>query len=230
MKTYKMLLGLALALFVFAGCNNSNKKNEAAGDELDTAETTTETDSDRIVYEADIVALNSHITGSEATGKATFTLENGQMQVVIDVKGVPANIEHWQHFHGFENADDATCANTDSDANGDGIIDLMETEHNSGTTMVPFNDKPEELNIPTDTYPVADEDGNYRYEATVNMAKLGDYFNAHFGDYDIHLDTRVLYIHGVPTDTDLPESVASLGDIPAHVTLPIACGKIVRVE
>jgi hypothetical protein len=30
----------------------------------------------------------------------------------------------------------------------------------------------------------------------------------------------------VPADTDLPDSVQSLGDVPAHVTLPIACGEI----
>jgi hypothetical protein len=35
-----------------------------------------------------------------------------------------------------------------------------------------------------------------------------------------------VYIHGVPSATQLPSSVASLGPIPAQVTLPIACGKI----
>jgi hypothetical protein len=34
----------------------------------------------------------------------------------------------------------------------------------------------------------------------------------------------------VPESTILPASVASLDDIPAQVTLPIACGKIEKVE
>lgn len=228
MKVYKMIFGLALTLFVFVGCNDANKKKNISNDELETE--MTEVKVERIVYEADIVALNSEITGSETTGKATFVVEDGQMHVTIDVKGSPANMEHWQHFHGFEDASDATCATADSDANGDGIIDLMETETNSGTTMVPFNDLPAEMNIPTDTYPVADKDGNYRYEATVPMDKLEATFAEHFGDTGIHLENRVLYIHGVPANKKLPKSVASLGDIPAQVTLPIACGKIMRVK
>ena len=37
-------------------------------------------------------------------------------------------------------------------------------------------------------------------------------------------------MHGVPLATKLPSSVASLGTIPAQVTLPIACGKITRLK
>jgi hypothetical protein len=36
-----------------------------------------------------------------------------------------------------------------------------------------------------------------------------------------------VFIHGVPSTTTLPASAASLGKIPAQVTVPIACGKIV---
>lgn len=218
-----------MTLFVFVGCNDSNKKKEISTEDI-TTEMEAENTSERMMYEANISALNSHITGSETTGKATFIVEDGQMHVTIDIKGSPANMEHWQHFHGFEDGSDATCTTMGSDANNDGIIDLMETEKNSGTTMVPFNDLPAEMNIPTDTYPVSDKDGNYRYEATVPMDKLEATFALHFGDSGIQLDTRVLYIHGVPADKKLPKSVASLGDIPAQVTLPIACGKIMRVE
>lgn len=66
-----------------------------------------------------------------------------------------------QHFHGFTDGRNATCAKAAADTSHDGIVDLLETEPTSGTTMVPF-----------------------------------------------------------------PTSVASLGTIPAQVTLPIACGKI----
>ncbi|MCC6560573.1 MAG: hypothetical protein IT478_04385 [Xanthomonadales bacterium] len=46
----------------------------------------------------------------------------------------------------------------------------------------------------------------------------------------IDLDRRVVFIHGVPGDTRLPSTVASLGPIPASVTLPIACGVIKRIK
>lgn len=46
--------------------------------------------------------------------------------------------------------------------------------------------------------------------------------------YALDLDHRVVFIHGVLPITQLPASVASLGPIPAHTTLPIACGRIER--
>jgi hypothetical protein len=39
----------------------------------------------------------------------------------------------------------------------------------------------------------------------------------------------VIFIHGIPAASKLKASVASLGPIPAQVTLPIARGKISRV-
>lgn len=50
-----------------------------------------------------------------------------------------------------------------------------------------------------------------------------------FPGQQLDLARRVVFIHGLPVDTKLPTSVASLGPIPAQVTLPIACGKIERV-
>jgi hypothetical protein len=38
-----------------------------------------------------------------------------------------------------------------------------------------------------------------------------------------------VFVHGVAPAAALAGSVASLGTIPAQVTLPIACGKIERV-
>lgn len=64
---------------------------------------------------------------------------------MIEMFDTPANIEHWQHFHGFPDGKDAHVATMDNDLNGDGFIDLPETEPVSGTTMVPFNKNPEKL-------------------------------------------------------------------------------------
>ena len=40
----------------------------------------------------------------------------------------------------------------EKDVNHDGFIDLPETEAVYGTTMVPFDDAPQEMNIPRDGY------------------------------------------------------------------------------
>jgi hypothetical protein len=58
------------------------------------------------------------------------------------------------------------------------------------------------------------------------MKALKDAFAAKFPGQQLDLDRRVVFLHGVPTSTKLPATVASLDDIPAQVTLPIACGEI----
>ncbi len=183
------------------------------------------------VYNATLAPLNSSVTGSDAEGSAVLTVSGDELTIQITVEGVPQDIEHWQHFHGFvDGGQTSVCPTLSDDANGDAIIDLIETEPLAGTTMVPFNDDPVSLNIPTDTYPVADADGAYTYEQTVSLEALETAFEAQFPGQHLDLDQRVIFIHGVPESTTLPDTVASLGDIPAQVTIPIACGEIVKVE
>ena len=218
MKSIYSLILLSLVAF---SCTNSNKSSDQ---ESQTQEPITQ------IYEAQIQSLNSNVTNLQTSGKARFVIDGNKMHITIDIKNAPPAIEHWQHFHGFTDEGIATCASESEDVNGDGIIDVVETETVSGTTMVPFNKFPAEMDIPTDTYPVADDNGSYHYEIDVSLDDLESAFANAFGGSELNLDSRVIYIHGVPSDTNLPKTVASLGDIPAHVTLPIACGKIEKVK
>ncbi|HEX5500801.1 MAG TPA: hypothetical protein VFX03_16310 [Thermomicrobiales bacterium] len=184
-----------------------------------------------VVYKATLTPLNSTVAGFDASGEATFTISGDQLTIRIAVKGVPPDTEHWQHFHGFATGDrTSTCPAASDDANGDGIIDLIETEAKAGTTMVPFNADPVRMDIPADTYPVAAADGTYAYEKTVSLKALEAAFAKQFPGQQLDLDRRVVFIHGVPASTKLPDSVASLGPIPAQVTIPIACGEITKLE
>lgn len=181
-------------------------------------------------YKAHLTSLNADKIGSAAQGDAILTVQGEQLEVRIVMKGVPANIEHWEHFHGFPNAKDATCVTANMDKNRDGYIDLGETEPQSGTTMVPFNDKPEDMVIPTHTYPHASAKGDFEYTKMVPLKQLEQTFGRVYDGASLELDKRVIYVHGVPSDSDLPASVGSLGTVPSHVTIPIACGEIERID
>jgi hypothetical protein len=180
-----------------------------------------------VIYKAELSPLNSNATGSDASGEATFTMSGDQLTIRISVKDLPPSMEHWQHFHGFAKGNkQAQCPTVKDDANGDGIIDIIETEPKAGTTMVPFNADPAAFDIPKNTYPQSDVNGSYTYEKTVSLKALELAFEKQFPGQELDLDRRVVFIHGVPSSTKLPSSVVSLGDIPAQVTLPIACGEI----
>jgi hypothetical protein len=180
----------------------------------------------KTVYVAQLHPMNTKVTGDRTTGEARFTVKGDSLTITVKVKGAAPGITHWQHFHGFKDNRHASCATQGADANRDGIIDLIETEPASGTTMVPFIDDPVSMNVAEGTYPKASAAGTYEYRRTVSLKALSAAFSKAFDGSKLDLDRRVVLIHGTPNT--LPGSVASLGPIPAQVTLPIACGTIER--
>lgn len=181
-------------------------------------------------YVAHLTGMNDNVTGQTAKGEAQLEVDGDNLIITIMVRDVPGQVTHWQHIHGFVDGEAATCATKADDRNGDGIVDLIETETASGTTMVPFDTAPAAMDVAHGTYPTASTTGSYSYRQVVSLAKLQAAFGKAFKGQKLQLDKRVIYIHGVPAATDLLSSVASLGPIPASVTLPIACGKIERAK
>lgn len=177
------------------------------------------------VFTAKLTPLNAAKIGTSTTGDARLVVADGKLTVAIDLKGLPPGM-HLQHFHGFPDGKDASCPTSANDANGDGYIDLVETEPVAGTTMVPFHAHPATLEIPSDSYPVADESGAAHYANTESVADLENALKEKFKSPVLALETRVIFVHGVKSDTALPDSVKSLPGVPAQVTIPIACGKI----
>lgn len=62
-----------------------------------------------VTYVASLHPMNANVTGSETSGRAQFTVKGGTLTIDINVKGVPPDMIHWQHFHGFKNSRDAAC-------------------------------------------------------------------------------------------------------------------------
>jgi hypothetical protein len=188
------------------------------------------TDESKAVYVAHLHAMNSTVTGLPTSGEARFSAVGDELTISVSAHGVPPNLVHWQHFHGFSNNRAASCPGAAADVNGDGIIDLIETEPAAGTTMVPFDDDPVAMDVAHGTYPKASDAATYTYRQTVSLKGLTAAFAKAFNDPTLDLDRRVVFIHGVVAGSQLPSSVASLGSIPADVTLPIACGRIERLK
>lgn len=184
------------------------------------------------IYRAEIKPLNADKIGTAAHGEVEFRIEGDNMHIKLEMFDTPANIQHWEHFHGFPDGQDAHVPTMAQDVNHDGYIDLPETETVSGTTMVPLDAHPHEMCIPNDNYPVADEKGHYSYEKDVPYQELLKNFEKAFGGDSLELDKRVVYVHGVPDSLVLPDTVGGkINDqYDQHVTLPIASGKIEKVS
>ena len=184
------------------------------------------------LYRAEIQPLNAEKIGTAAHGYVEFLQEEEELKIKLEMFDTPANIQHWEHFHGFPDGKEAQVPTLAQDSNGDGWIDLPETESVSGTTMGPLDNAPHEMTIPNDGYPVADAKGYYSYEKTVPLKALKAKFKEVFGTDDLQLEKRVVYIHGIPRSLDIPDTVGGklTESYDQYVTLPIAAGKIQRIE
>lgn len=177
-------------------------------------------------FTATLQELNADLTSGEVSGEALFIISDGQLHISLVARGVEPGMMHLQHIHGFTEGGDSMCPAADADANGDGVVDLLETEPASGVTLVPFNSAPAELTIESDSYPMADADGLMTYTMTVPLADLEAALQDTYGITELDLGSRVIFLHGVPEDEGLADTVQSLPGVPAHVTVPLACGKI----
>jgi hypothetical protein len=220
-RTLTPAICTAATLFALVGCTRSQGAEADAVPERARAETR---------YTARLQPLNTSVTGSKASGEVTFDITGDRLTITTDASGLPPGMAHWQHFHGFKDGRDAACPTNAADANGDGIVDLLETEPVAGTTMVPFNADPVAMDIPHDSYPASTATGTLSYEKEISLGALQSAFGKSFDGQELNLDTRVVFLHGVPSETALAASVASLGPIPAQVTIPIACGEIRLVK
>jgi hypothetical protein len=176
----------------------------------------------------DVTPLNAF--GEGVTGTTSLALQGDDLVITLNVEDAAPGM-HLAHVHGFaeQSPDDATCPDQSADANGDGYVDLIETRAAAGVTLIPFTDAPASLQIQAETYPQASEEGRISYLQRVPLADLQSAVEERFGT-PLALDRRVVFIHGAPDGSDLPESVQSLEGVPPQVTIPIACAELVAAE
>ncbi|KRM94273.1 hypothetical protein FC56_GL001225 [Lentilactobacillus senioris DSM 24302 = JCM 17472] len=178
-------------------------------------------------YEAIITPLNEAKTGLVPHGKASFELNEQRLKITVEMTGVPAKVLHHQDIHGLVNNRLAEPAAMTQDANQDGVIDYVEIEHISGQPLIPLNEAPQRLDFTADSYPVANEKGDYDYYKEVGIDELVRNFKDAYNNAKLDLAKRVIYVYGVAKDIELPKTVQ--GDKP-HVMLPIACGQIMEID
>jgi hypothetical protein len=170
--------------------------------------------------------VNSAETRQNPIGDVRITREGDTYTIVLEVDGLSPGM-HLAHIHGFPESDpqEAACAGPLADANEDDYVDLMETRDLSGVTLIPLTDEPASLSLQSESYPTASDAGEARFETSVEAAALEEALQAELSTPPA-LERRVVYIHGVPDDLPLPDSVQSLEGVPARVTLPVACAEL----
>jgi hypothetical protein len=180
------------------------------------------------VYIAELAPMNINATEELVTGTALFIVEGDTLTMTVEASGLAPDMMHLQHLHGYTEEDGsfATCPFSGADVNDDNFIDLLETRPFTGITLIPLHEEPASLAIQSQTYPTANSDGEIAYAQTVSIEELEQALQEEHNIDSLDLAQRTVFLHGISQDTDLPDSVESLPDVPAQVTLPVACGEV----
>lgn len=170
------------------------------------------------MFVAELHPLNAGVCGiAPVTGTAEFSV-GATFEARVWASGLEPNMLHPQHIHAAD-----TCPPPEADTNGDGFIDVIEGLPFYGEIMIPLDANLANLGSET-SFPMA-EGGTIDYEQSTSTADLTKALAA-MGYDGINLPKRHVVLHGVSPDTDLPDTVQSLGGLPAYLTLPVACGEI----
>ncbi|MCJ7795285.1 MAG: hypothetical protein MUQ56_00695 [Thermoleophilia bacterium] len=144
------------------------------------------------------------LNNSGVTGIVLLKLENGELKVMVQARGLEPNQVHMQHIHGMTNGSGAVCPPPAADNNPrDGIISFAEGLPFFGPVLRALF--LQGLTI----YPTADSHGKVRYRATFSGAELAA---LQLGDFP--LENRVVVLHGLTVNGAYSPS------------LPVACGEI----
>ncbi len=178
-------------------------------------------------YRATITSINDTLTAGDVKGTVNITRVGDSLTFAAALSGLVPGKMYLMHLHGSSDSTfDAQCASMEQDTNGDGFVDLIETHAVSGITMIPFHQNPVSLTIQDTTYPRALENGTITYANTVSHSAMVSAAKAKYDLQEFALDRMVVYVHGADSSDAVPETVQSLPEVPAAVTVPIGCGEV----
>ncbi|EPX79770.1 calcium-binding protein [Salipiger mucosus] len=187
------------------------------------------------VYTVDLAALNSSGTTGDAL-IAVNTEEDGSryINVLVVADGLVANQAHPMHIHGtFDSEGNPTDAQTPdlfSDADGDGVVEVLEGVPNYGDVLLP-------LAMDGDT-PMSDEAGQLVYINNFDLDDASNFFSpVTGGDYSaadiMPLELREIVIHGMDVPAGLGAGTGGEvdGTQDGYVPiLPAAAGEIEMIS
>ena len=236
LKTVAGVLGVMVAGGVAIACEKAQRATApaAAANSGTTDVTGAQDGAGNEIYMADLQPLNPHVGYRPVKGQARFQIVDGEFVAMQNATGAQPGMIHPQHIHAAQ-----ACPPPSADVNGDGFVDVIEGVPFYGPILVPLDS--DLTTQAAGAFPfVHNHGGALQYHQRTGLNGMLSDLNApdpdpgdavvKLGGDPLDLPGRHVVLHGVALDTPLPATVASLGNLPAQLTLPIACGEISRVN
>ncbi len=233
--TFLTILLLSGSLLTLVSCGKSDKNSSRAAVPVVSVSPHVEEEQqdDQGIYKAILRPINSEISG-ETSGTIEFRIEGDDVVVESSIRGAPAGVKHLQNI--FVSS---RCPEIKADTNKDNVIDLMEAMTQTGLILIPLDSDLSEQLDGIEYGPIANTAGSYIYRRSSTLSRI--LADLRSPDPDLHdsivklpegkdlmLGGRVVMIHGVKSNSNIPDSVKSISYLTKEQSLPIACGVLIR--
>lgn len=176
--------------------------------------------------------VNFHANGFIPYGAATFTLMGDQLQVSTSMDDDQA-VAHRQTMHMG-----TRCPTLADDTNGDSFIDYDEAQKVVGPALMPLDADLDSQSGGAEVYP---RGSAMTYKKSASLSKINfDLWKADEDPSDnviklaqgkgIGFEGRVVLIHGTTFQSSFPSSLASYKTEAAHLSLPVVCGVLNKID
>jgi hypothetical protein len=191
-----------------------------------TAQTEQTTQPTGIAYKAELQKIPGAPIPDSAKGIANLNISGDSLIITVNIRGLTQG-KHEMHIQQKKNNTASRCPTMDDDKNGDGLIDDREADSVSGEIHIPLTEN--SVDLKSNSYPSADENGVLLYKNTISLKKLQEQLKNKKNVQTFNIDSCVVEIHGISKASKMPASVRSSGLKPSYETIPVLCGKIQKV-
>lgn len=176
--------------------------------------------------------VNIHSNGFIPYGAATFNLLNDQLKVEISMDD-DQRVAHRQTLHLG-----SRCPTLADDTNGDGFVDYDEAQKVVGPALMPLDDDLNSQSAGSGIYP---KGPGLTYKKFASLAKINaDLWQVDADPSDnviklpkgqgIGFEGRVVLVHGTSFQNAFPPSLATYPGEAAHLSLPVTCGALRKID
>ncbi|MFP5384887.1 MAG: hypothetical protein ACLGHN_02325 [Bacteriovoracia bacterium] len=222
------LIGTSVFMLVSCGSDDKSSNNSFQDHQEQQQD-------DQGIYRAVLKPLNFSVAG-DATGTVEIRVKGDDVIVESNVIGTHSGVKHLQNI-----MTGTACPDATSDLNNDSVVDFKETMPSAGSILIPLDSNLAEQLGGIEYGPIANSSGTFSYRRSASLTDLLSDLRAPdpdpvdvieklpLGD-QLNLSGKVVVIHGVRNNSGLTETVSSMRDLSPEQSLPVACGKLVRIS
>lgn len=164
--------------------------------------------------------VNFHSNGFIPYGAATFTVEGDQLQVSTSMDD-DQPVKHRQTLH-----IGTRCPTMSDDTNGDSFVDYEEAMKVVGKALMPLDADISTLTGGAEAFPSG---RGMTYSKSASLSEINADLKLPPGK-GIGFEGRVVLVHGTSFQSSFPTSLAAHPGEDAHISLPVVCGVLRKMD